>query len=249
MARTWVLDLDGVVWVGDQVVPGAASAVDRLRRRGIRPVFVTNNSAPTVGELVAKLGAAGIAGAPDDVVTSAQAAATLVPRGSRVLVVAGPGAAEALVARGVQIVTEPPVDVVLVGLDRSVDYDALTAATRAVLAGARLLGTNDDPTYPSPDGPAPGAGALLAAVATATGVTPEVAGKPHDAMVRLLAARAVGGVELVVGDRPSTDGLLARRLGAPFALVLTGVTGTDDVVPPPDVVAATLADVVDRTSR
>ncbi len=113
-------------------------------------------------------------------------------------------------------------------------------------SGARLIGTNDDPTYPTPAGPVPGGGALLAAVAVAAGVRPEVAGKPHAPMVALARGRAGNGPLTVVGDRPSTDGGFARALGARFALVLSGVTAAEDlpVEPRPDVVAADLATLV-----
>jgi 4-nitrophenyl phosphatase len=107
------------------------------------------------------------------------------------------------------------------------------------------VATNDDATYPTPDGPIPGGGSLVAAVAYATGVTPIVAGKPHGPMADLV--RAAGGDEgTVVGDRPDTDGAFARRLGYRFALVLTGVTARDDlpVEPEPDVVGDSLAALV-----
>jgi ribonucleotide monophosphatase NagD (HAD superfamily) len=113
-----------------------------------------------------------------------------------------------------------------------------------VAAGARLIGTNEDPTYPTPTGFIPGGGSLLASVAYAAGVKAEVGGKPHRAMVDLVRER-VGTVEWVVGDRASTDGEMARRLGAHFALVLSGVTTDRDlpVEPAPDLVAADLATV------
>jgi 4-nitrophenyl phosphatase len=106
-----------------------------------------------------------------------------------------------------------------------------------VREGARLVGTNEDPTFPTPDGLVPGAGALLAAVATAAEATPEVAGKPHRATADALAAMApVGELRVMVGDRPATDGALAVQLGIPFALVYSGVTREGD--PPAQGLAA-----------
>jgi 4-nitrophenyl phosphatase len=244
---TWVLDLDGVIWLADDPIAGAAQAVAALRHRGEEVVFLTNNSASTVGDYTAKLAGMGIATSPTAVVTSALAAASLLTTGQRVLVCAGPGVEEALVTRGCEPVRSGPADAVIVGWHRDFDYARLTAATRAVMGGARLIGTNDDPTYPTPEGLLPGGGAILAAVAYATGVTPEVAGKPHDAIVELMSARWPE-VAMVVGDRAETDGRLARRLGARFALVLTGVTSSAAVPtdPEPDVVAADLLDVVTR---
>jgi 4-nitrophenyl phosphatase len=241
---TWVLDLDGVVWLASQPIPGAPEAVARLRAAGERVVFATNNSGPVVAEQEAKLARLGIP-ATGDVLSSAMAAARLVEPGERVLVCGGPGVDEAMVARGAVPVTGGDADVVVVGFHREFDYERLRAAARAVMRGARLLGTNDDATYPTPDGPIPGAGSLLAAVAYASGATPVVAGKPHPPMADLV--RAVGGAEgTVVGDRPDTDGVLARQLGYRFALVLTGVTRPGDlpVDPVPDVVAGSLAALV-----
>ncbi len=245
----WILDLDGVVWLSDDPIPGSAEAVVRLRDAGHRVLFLTNNSGPTVGYLADKLTGFGLPAEPDDIVTSAQAAASLCEPGSTVLVCAGEGVDEALQARDVKPVEQGLADAVIVGFHRHFDYDRLNAAFSAVHHGARLIGTNDDPTYPTPDGPVPGGGSLLAAVATAAGVTPEVAGKPHEAMATVLRARLGDdtGDAVLVGDRPSTDGLMARRLGLPFALVLSGVTaeaptGNDAA----DMVAADLATLVDQ---
>jgi len=243
---TWALDLDGVLWRGELPIPGAPDAVARLRTRGERVVFLTNNAAPTIAELLEKLGRIGVATGPEDLLTSAQAAATMLQPGSTALACAGPGVREALAARGVGIVEAGPADAVVVGWHREFDFSRLARAADAVRAGARLVGTNEDATFPTPHGLLPGAGALLAAVAYASGTTPDVAGKPHAPMRRLIAER-VGPVATVVGDRPSTDGTLARALGARFALVLSGVTGErelDGLEPAPDAVALDLGALV-----
>ena len=241
---TWVLDLDGVVWLGDEPIPGAADAVARLRARGERVLFATNNSSAVLGDQEAKLERMGIP-ADGDVLTAAAAAARLVQPGERALVAGGPGIVEALVARGASPVRDGDADVVVVGFHRDFDYERMRVAVRAIQRGARLIATNDDATYPTPDGPIPGGGAIVAAIAYASGVRPVVAGKPHEPMADLV--RAVGGdAGTVVGDRPETDGGFARTLGYAFALVLSGVTHEDDlpVAPDPDVVAATLAALV-----
>lgn len=242
---TWALDLDGVIWLGDDLIRGSAAAVAALRSQGERVVFLTNNSNKVVGDYVAKLEGMGIATSAEEVVTSAQAAASLLAPGSTALVCAGPGVAEALAEREIEIVTEGPADTVVVGWHEDFDYQRLTTAAAAVLDGARLLGTNDDATYPTSDGLIPGGGALLAAVAHASGAVAEVAGKPNPAMVALVESR-VGPVTDMVGDRPDTDGLLAGRMGARFHLVLSGVTKESDlpVDPEPDTVSADLATVV-----
>ena len=241
---TWVLDLDGVVWLADTPIPGAGEAVARLRASGERVLFATNNSFPPRAETEAKLARFGIP-AEGDVLSSPMAAARLVEPGERVLVLGGPGIVEAVRARGAVPVRDGDAEVVAVGFHRDFDYERLRIAARAVDRGARLVATNDDATYPTPDGPIPGGGALVAAVAYATGVTPIVAGKPHGPMVDLVRA-AGGGDGTVVGDRPDTDGAFARRLGYRFALVLTGVTSRADlpVEPQPDAVADSLAALV-----
>jgi 4-nitrophenyl phosphatase len=235
-----IIDLDGVIWLALDPIPGSADAIERLRSAGHRVLFVTNNSYPTVEELLEKLQSAGIDAERDELVTSSQAAASLVEPGETALVCGGPGVKQALEERGAKPVSEGEADAVLVGFHREFDYDRLNAAFRSVFGGARLIGTNDDPTYPTPDGPVPGGGSLLAAVATAAGVEPVVAGKPHDAMATLVRARLgaeKGDLEdtILVGDRPSTDGKMARRLGVPFVLVLSGVTAQDDLSDEDDV--------------
>jgi 4-nitrophenyl phosphatase len=244
VAGAWALDLDGVLWRGSVPIPGAADAVARLRAAGRRVVFVTNNSAAPVGEQAAKLTAMGVPAGIDDLVTSAQAAARLLEPGSTALVIGGPGVDEALAARGVRTVAEGPCDAVVVGFNRAFDFDALALASDLVSGGARFVATNDDATYPLPDGEIPGGGSIVAAVAYASGVEPVVAGKPNAPIAELLHER-VGAVDWFVGDRPSPDGAMARAVGCPFGLVLSGVTTTVvGVEPPPDAVAADLAELV-----
>jgi 4-nitrophenyl phosphatase len=248
----WILDLDGVVWLSDTVIPGVPEAVARLREAGEQVLFLTNNSSRRVDDLVAKFRGMGMEVPADEIVTSAQAAAAMLEPGSTALVCAGEGVREALAARGVATVDEGPADAVVVGFHKEFDYDRLNAAYQAVRGGARLIGTNDDTTYPTPEGPIPGGGALLAAVAAAAGVEPEVAGKPYQPMADAVRARIGDAADdgILVGDRPDTDGLMARRLGFRFALVFTGVTSPDDlpVEPEPDVVGDDLASVVDQES-
>jgi 4-nitrophenyl phosphatase len=253
---TWALDLDGVVWLAGRPIQGSADAIRRLRAAGERVVFLTNNSGPTPAFYVERLARAGIAVHEDDVITSAQAAASLLAPGSSASVVGGPGVVEALERRGVKVV-EPSrgPDAVVVG--RAVDYDdgLLSAVTAAVRGGAQFLATNTDPTFPTPAGLVPGAGALVAFVQVASGTEPLVAGKPHAPMARLLRDRA-GAVDVLVGDRPDTDGLMARSVGARFVLVLSGVTRRTDlpVEPTPDEVVDDLGSSVralglDATTR
>ena len=232
-----------MVWLAHEPIAGAAEAVARLRGAGHDVVFVTNNSSQPVREVESKLASHGIP-AEGDVVTSAMAAAALVEPGECVLVCAGPGVVEALEQRGVVAVRDGDADAVVVGFHLDFDYERLRIAARAVRRGARLLATNADSSYPTPEGPIPGAGAILAAVVAATGMEAIVAGKPHQPMADLVRAR-LGAVGVMVGDRPDTDGLFAGVLGYRFALVHTGVTPAGvRVEPEPDLVAPDLSTLV-----
>src|SRR3954447_13467611 len=245
----WVLDLDGVVWLAGEPIPGAVDAVKRLIASGDDVAFVTNSTNPAEREQQDKLAAIGI-DATGRVVSSAMAAGTLIAVGERVLLCAGPGAREAVERAGGIAVedSEEPVDCVVVGLTRDFGYETLRRAATAVRRGARFIATNDDSTYPTPDGPIPGAGSILAAVERASGQRAVVAGKPYEALVALLRSR-LGATGTVVGDRADTDGRLATAMGYRFALVLTGVTSSAEVSavePVPDEVAKDLAELVAR---
>jgi 4-nitrophenyl phosphatase len=247
-AMAWVLDLDGVIWLGDQPIDGAARAVRRLRDAGEPLTFVTNNSFAPRHAVAAKLESFGIE-ARDDVVTSAMAAAMLVEPGETVLLCGGPGAREELQARGATVVDDPGdqvPDAVMVGFHRDFTYERMAIASRAVRLGARLIATNDDATYPTPDGVIPGGGAILASIVTASGQAAVVAGKPHRPMVDFVRSR-LGGEGIAVGDRADTDGRFARALGYQFGLVLSGVTTRDDlpVDPSPDLMANDLEALIE----
>lgn len=227
----WVLDLDGVIWLGAQPIPGGADAVAALRAAGEDIVFVTNNASARVVEQVEKLASIGI---PDaTVITSAVAGAALLESGERVFVIGGPGVHEEVARRGCEIVPGPDCDVVITGLDRNLTYEALRIATLAIRRGARWILTNPDTTFPTPHGLEPGAGSIGAALSASGGVAPLVAGKPEGAMVGLLQRR-LGTDGIVVGDRADTDGRFAVALGYRFGLVLTGVTGVDDLPVDPE---------------
>jgi 4-nitrophenyl phosphatase len=245
---TWLLDLDGVVWLAGRAIPGGADAVTRLRDAGDRVVFFTNNSGPTVAEHVDHLLAVGIRVEASDVLTSAQAAVSLIEPGATAAVVGGEGIVEALADRGVRIVpAQDGPGAVVVGRTTDLTYDGLATAATAIRDGARFIATNTDATYPTPAGPVPGAGAIVAFLKIAAAMEPIVAGKPAPPAARLVAER-VGRVAVSVGDRPDTDGLFAEATGSRFALVLSGVTSAADlpVAPTPDLVGPDLATVVDQ---
>lgn len=242
----WALDLDGVIWRGTETVPGAPEAVARLRSAGLPIAFVTNSAQRTPAQVAEKLATHGIDDAESEVITAAVAAATMVAPGDRVLAIGSAGLLVALEDRGVELVFEGPADAVIMGITPHFDYEMMTRAYRAVAGGARFIATNTDTTFPAADGLVPGNGALVASVANAAGLEPEVAGKP-DEPIAALVRRQLGPIGIMVGDRPETDGLFAEAVGYDFGLVLSGVTTASDlpVQPTPAHTAPDLSALVD----
>jgi glycerol 3-phosphatase-2 len=230
--EAFLLDLDGVLYRGDQAIPGAVDTVRAVRDAGRRPVFVTNNSWRTTDQVAQKLEEMGIPATSEDVVTSAQATAALLTREAgedreTAYVLGGEGVREALHEAGIETVDGEPdsVGFVVVGWDGELTYDRLRTATVLVGQGARLVATNADASYPAPGGELwPGAGAILAAVETGTGHRATVVGKPHRSLFDLATDRAGTRTALVVGDRIETDIAGASAADLDSALVLTGAS-------------------------
>jgi HAD superfamily hydrolase (TIGR01450 family) len=254
--RTALIDLDGVVYRGSAAVPHAVRALVHARRRGLRTVFLTNNASRTPAQVAELLGSLGIPAAPADVVTSAQAAASLaadcVPAGSRVLVIGGMATEGAVAERSlvpVRSADDAPVAVVQ-GFSPEVDWRQLAEAAYAVARGIPWFASNTDLVVPRGPGNAPGNGTLVNAVRTVTGRDPVVAGKPH-APIFAEALRRGPGPYLVVGDGLDTDIEGASTMGLDSLLVLTGVTtiGKLASAPPrrrPAYLAADLRGLLDR---
>jgi glycerol 3-phosphatase-2 len=225
-----LLDLDGVVYVGPHAVPGVPDALAAARKAGMRLGFVTNNAARTPEEVARHLVELDVPAEASDVITSSQAAASVVAErfgaGARVLPVGGPGVAAALRATGLTVVdrAEDRPQAVVQGYGREVGWPQLSEAVVAIRNGARHVATNTDATLPSPRGPLPGNGAMVGVVRGVTGQEPLVTGKPDPAMHAECVRRTAAVRPLVVGDRLDTDIEGAQRAGAASLLVLTGVT-------------------------
>ncbi|MFM9106168.1 MAG: HAD-IIA family hydrolase [Chloroflexota bacterium] len=248
-ARAWVFDMDGVLYVGTRTLPGVAELLDALRLRGRGVMMATNNSMSTPEMYTRKLAAMGIDVPPSAILTSALATRDYLerelPGGSGLFVIGMPALREQLFADGsfhpVQFGEEKAAALVL-GLDKEFTYDKLKAATSAIWEGARFIATNTDATLPTETGLVPGAGSIVAAIRTASGVEPTVIGKPETPMLEMALIRL--GVQpheaVMVGDRLDTDILAGRRAGMLTVLVLTGVSGRDEIAGAaamPDVVA------------
>lgn len=232
-------DLDGVLYLGPEPIPHAAESVAAARAAGLRAAFVTNNASRRPAVVAAHLTELGIPAEPGDVVTSAQAAVRVlrerIEAGAVVLVVGAPGLAEEVKAGGFVAVRAAgeQVAAVVQGYDKGTGWEQLAEASIALRAGALWVATNVDSTLPSPRGPLPGNGALVAALKVATGLEPIVAGKPEPALHLESVARVGATRPLVVGDRLDTDVLGAIRGGADSLLVLTGVVAVLQAVTAP----------------
>lgn len=236
MSDAVVCDLDGVVYRGESSMPGAREALAALEGAGLAVSFATNNSAREPGAVVDKLlRVVGYRARVEQVITSSLVAASLIEAGP-VLIMGESGVESAVLDAGFELTDDPlAAATVVVGLDRHLSYAGVTLAAAAIRAGARLIATNRDPTFPSETGLLPGAGACVAAVETAAGVRGATAGKPSAAMRRLVEQRHPEGTIWMIGDRPDTDIALAQGPRWRSILVLTGVTESlDGADPKPD---------------
>lgn len=227
--KLYLLDLDGTVYRGSEPIPGAEESIRVLLARGARVRYLTNNSAATPDGVARKLRSMSIPCEPDWVYTSTDAAAQkLLALGHRcVFAVGEPGLFENLRRHGLETTFGSAPDAVLVGVCRSLTYELVDQALQHLLRGTYFLATNTDATYPlEADRVQPGAGAIVAAIATAAGRQPEIAGKPEPHMVQQILARENLPPEeaLLVGDRVETDIECGLRAGVPVLLVMTGVT-------------------------
>jgi glycerol-1-phosphatase len=231
-----LLDLDGVVYLDDQPIAGAREALAQVRKAGRAVAYVTNNAAHTPADVVARLTGLGIAADNAEVITSSMAAADLLaadlPAGSLVLVVGGKGLWAAVESAGLRPSRSAAgCAAVVQGWGPDVGWSDLAEVTVALRAGVRWVATNLDRTLPSARGPLPGSGALIAAVQTATGRSPDaVAGKPYAPLFDAARRHSGGGSALMVGDRLDTDIAGALATAIPTLLVLTGVAGAIDLL-------------------
>lgn len=244
----YILDLDGVVYIGADAVPHAIDSLNAAADRGVRLAAATNNANRPAADVAQHLVDLGLRIAAADVVTSAQAAAAelarALPAGAEVLAVGGPGVAWALESVGLRPLRasadlEIADDVarraaaVMMGYGPAVAWHDLAAASWAILRGVPWMATNTDSTVPTKFGRAPGNGSLVRALMHATGVQPQVAGKPQRALFETTIAEIGSRDVLVIGDRFDTDIDGAVACGLDSMLVLTGVHGLAELAEQP----------------
>jgi 4-nitrophenyl phosphatase len=235
--KALIIDMDGVVWKADTPIGDLESTFKRIRERGLKFVFATNNSTKTSEQYMARLAKFGVEVEPWQVITSSQAVAHAVaqkfPAGIKVFMIGEDGIRLALEEKGFEIVSvekAEQAEVFVMGIDREINFDKVAEGTLLVRNGIPFYGTNTDKTFPTPRGEIPGSGAWLSIITTATGVEPIIAGKPHPYLMDLSLEKL--GVEkeevLVVGDRLETDIAAGQKAGIPCALVLSGVSTLEE---------------------
>lgn len=243
----WIIDLDGVIYRGEQLLPGARKFFAHLNRDRVPYLLVTNNSTRPPKDVCSRLERMGILVSEERILTSAQATAMLVKRrrpNAWVYAIGEEGLLQALEEADLNVLSgEAPldrtsgVDFVVVGLDTSLTYEKLATAALLIQSGAQFVGANPDLTLPVPAGLVPGCGSILAALEASTGVPPEVVGKPEPPLFRealrrldeMGPAETTAETTYVLGDRLDTDILGAKRLGLKGVLVLTGVSREQDL--------------------
>lgn len=248
-----IVDMDGVLWRGDEPMPGLKTFFAFLHQHHIGFVLATNNSSRLPEQYVAKLARFGVEVPPQCVLTSAQAAAAyladLAPPGTRVYAIGGKGVRQALERRGF-VLTDEGAAYVVVGWDRHLTWDKLATAALLIHAGAGFIGTNPDVNYPTEQGPVPGNGAQLAALEATTGVAPVVVGKPepwmYDEALRRMGARPE--TTAVIGDRLDTDIGGGVRAGLTTVLVLSGISTQADLAASPVKPDLVCADIEELTA-
>ena len=256
--KALILDMDGVVWKGDAPIGDLPATFNRIRERGLKFVFATNNGTKTPEEYQQKLADLGVKIESWQVVTSALGIAFMLtatrkyPRGTKVFVIGEDGIRVALKEKGFEILSTedaPQAQVFVMGIDRSINFMKVAEATLLVRAGIPFYTTNTDMTFPTPRGEIPGSGAWLSVITSATGVQPIVAGKPFPYLMELALERLGTKKEetLIVGDRLETDIAAGQAVGCPTALVLSGVSTRAQAEawnPPPSLIVQNLEALV-----
>ena len=229
-----IIDMDGVLYRGDEAIPGAKEFFAFLRERPTGFILATNNSTRTAQQYVDKLAQMGVEVTLEEILTSSQATAmyleTLAPPWTKVYVIGEEGLETAVRERG-YIISGDGAEFVVAGMDRRLTYEKLKVATLLIRKGARFIGSNPDKTLPTEEGFIPGAGATLAALEASTGVAPTIIGKPERTIFELAMAKLGGSQEdtAIVGDRLDTDVLGGYNAGLKTILVLSGATNRQDV--------------------
>lgn len=251
--RGLILDMDGVLYEGNQPLGDLPRLFSGIKENGWRVIMATNNAIRNVDEHLERMKSFGVELESWQIINSIQVVIALLkqhfPQGGPVYGVVSPATKAALEAAGYYY-DEKDAQAVIVGLDRHVTYEKLEIATLLIRSGKMFIGTNPDASFPTPKGLIPGAGSIIAAVATATGVAPVFAGKPEPAMYQISMERLGTTLEttLAIGDRLDTDILGGVRTGCRTGLVMSGVTSPQELAawdPKPDLVAQTIWDLLD----
>lgn len=222
-----IIDMDGVLYLGDKPMRCLREFFDFLRAQRIHFILATNNSTRTPQAYVDKLAGMGVTVSPEEILVSGQATARFLrreyPHGTRVHVFGMPSLKQAMTEEGF-ILADDDVQLVVASMDREITYDKLKRATLLIRGGARFIATNLDPTNPSEEGLLPGTGSMIAALATASETKPQAIGKPEPTMYQLGMEQMGAPPETTaaIGDRVDTDILGGKRAGLTTICVLSG---------------------------
>ena len=249
--------MDGVLWRGAEAIGDLRSIFRHIKKVGWKVIFTTNNGSRTIQQYVELLSSFGVTVEPWQVITSAIAATSYLrsqfPNGGPVYIIGEQGIIEACAEQGFYQ-SEADALAVVVGIDRNLSYDKLKTATLLLRSGVPFIGTNPDRTFPTLQGLVPGAGSILAALTAASDVAPIIVGKPEPTMYWLALERLniIPDQALVIGDRLETDIVGAQLIGCRTALVLSGVTSSDQAnawEPAPDIITRDLKSIITLISQ
>lgn len=255
--KALILDMDGVLWKGDQPIGNLSATFERVNALGLKFTFVTNNATRTVQQYAQKLRGFGVETKPEQIINSSVATARYLrqrfPNGGNVFVLGETGLVETLAEQGFRH-ADHDVLAVVAAMDRQLTYEKVRRATLLIRGGALFVATNPDRTFPTPEGLVPGAGAIIALLETATDAHPIIIGKPSPDMYTFALERMCvkSADTLVVGDRLETDIAAGQKIGCWTALMLSGVTTLQQShtwSPPPDIIVENLPVLLEKFPR
>jgi 4-nitrophenyl phosphatase len=254
--KALILDMDGVIWRSDTPIGDLPAIFNRIKGRGLKYVFATNNGSKTPEQYADTLENFGIHADPSQVVTSSLGVAHMLvqrfPQGTKAFMIGEDGVRAALQEQGFEVLSlerAQEAQFFVIGIDRQINFDKMREAALLVRRGIPFYATNPDKTFPTPRGEIPGAGAWISVITTATEIEPIYAGKPYPLMMELSLERLGMKKEetLVVGDRLETDIAAGQAVGCPCALMLSGVSTREQAAvwsPAIDIIADNLSSLI-----
>ncbi len=258
MLKTIILDLDGVIFLGQTIIPGVDKAIEELRKKGLMIFFLSNTSTKSRKSLMKKLVQMGVHALEKEIYSASYATAEYISKkysNAKVYPISSGGIKKELNLKGIQIVDNENANIVAVGLDKAITYQKISIGFRAIMNGALFIAASEDPSYPVVDGLLPGAGAIVGALRFSTNKKPIVIGKPNTYMLKMIMHEhnLKRNEVLMVGDMFDIDIRMAKRAKIKSILLLSGVANKEDVKKNnklrPDLVLNNLSELPTRLSK